>query len=103
MSSGSSDFLQKDDFEAIIYVTHADMLQNDEELNLELHSCIKNMLSKRHFTKEHPSFKAQKTLSLDCLGPNLVLTAEMKLKPLILKGFLLNVFVYQLKMNVTLR
>ena len=52
------------------------------------------MLSNRHFTKEHPSFKAQKTLSLDCLGPNLVLTAEMKLKPLILKGFLLNVFVY---------
>ena len=43
---------------------------------------------KRDITKRHPSSKAQKTSSSDCLVLDLAPTAEMKLEPLILKGFL---------------
>ena len=83
---------------------YADMPQNDDELNLKINSCIKNMSSKkkssfqcefcdkiclsnlkRHVTKKHPSSKAQETSSSDCLASYLVLTAEIKEEPLILK------------------
>ena len=46
MASGITNFLYKDDFDAIIAVIDADMLQNDEESNLEINSCIKNIPSK---------------------------------------------------------
>lgn len=42
MTSRSGHFLYKYDFDAIMAVIHTDMLQNDEELNLEINSCIKN-------------------------------------------------------------
>ena len=53
-SSGRSDFLYKDDFDAIMTVTDADMLHNSEKLNLEISSCIKNMTSmkKSSFKRE---------------------------------------------------
>ena len=46
MASGSSTFLYEDDFDIIMAVIAADKLQIDEKLNLEICSCIKNMLSK---------------------------------------------------------
>ena len=46
MASGITNFLYKDDFDAIIAVIDADILQNDEESNLEINSCIKNIPSK---------------------------------------------------------
>ena len=54
MVSGRSDFLYEDDSDAIMAGTDADILQNDEELNLEINSCLKNMLSKKK-----SSFKCQ--------------------------------------------
>ena len=86
---------------------NADILQNDEELNLEINSCIKNMTSKkktrfpcelpdniclsnsylkRYVIKKQPSFKVQETSTSDCLGSDLVPIAEMKLGPLTFKG-----------------
>ena len=38
-------------------------------------------------TKSFPSSKPQGTSSLHCFGSNLVSKSEMKMKPLILKGF----------------
>lgn len=46
MASGSSTFLYEDDFDIIMAVIAADELQIDGKLNLEICSCIKNMLSK---------------------------------------------------------
>lgn len=47
ISSGRSDFLYEDDFDAIMRVNDADMLHNDKKLNLEINSCTKNMPPKK--------------------------------------------------------
>ena len=91
MASWSSYFLQEVDFDSSMAVIDADMLQNEEELNLE--SCIKNMISKkkssfpcefsdeifwssgylkRYFTKKQPSLKALESSTSDCFGSDLV-------------------------------
>ena len=46
MSSRSSDFLYKDDFDTIIEVIDVDVIQNNGELTLQINPCFKNMLSK---------------------------------------------------------
>ena len=91
MASWSSYFVQEVDFDSSMAVIDADMLQNEEELNLE--SCIKNMISKkkssfpcefsdeifwssgylkRYFTKKQPSLKALESSTSDCFGSDLV-------------------------------
>ena len=92
----------------IMAVIDTGMLQNDDELNLKINSVIKNMSSekkssfqcefcdkvclssgglKRNVTKKHSSFKVQELSSSDCLASDLILTAEIKPEPIILKGF----------------
>ena len=53
-------------------------------------------------SEKAPTSKAQQTSSLDDLGSDLVPTAEMKLEPLILKGFFEKVFTNWVKINVIL-
>lgn len=36
MASGNSKFLYEDEFDAIVVVTDADIIQSDDELNLEI-------------------------------------------------------------------
>ena len=45
MDSGRNNFLCKNDFHVIMAVTEADVLQNDDELNLEINTCTKNIPS----------------------------------------------------------
>ena len=47
MVSGRSHFFYEDDFDAIMAGTDADILQSEEELNLEINSCLRNMPSKK--------------------------------------------------------
>lgn len=47
MDSGRNNFLCKNDFHVIMAVTEADVLQNDDELNLEINTCTKNIPSKK--------------------------------------------------------
>ena len=61
-----------------------------------------HILRSAYHKKKHPSSKAQETFSSDCLGIDLVPTAEMKQKPLILKRFFKKSICNLLKMNVTL-
>ena len=88
-------------------VIDVDMLQNNDELNLQINSCIENMQSKkasfqyefcdsvclsrgclkRHGTKKRPFSKTQEASSSDCLGSDLVDAAEIKLEPQIFKSF----------------
>ena len=95
MASWSSDFLQEVVFfaDSSMAVIDADMLRNEEELNFEKNSCIKNMISKkkssfpcefsdeifwssgylkRYFTKKQPSLKALESSTSDCFGSDLV-------------------------------
>ena len=99
------------------------MLQDDEKLNLEINSCIKNMPSKKkssiqcefsdegclssgglkiHAITKHLSSKARETSSSNCLGSDLVHIAEMKLEQLILKGFFEKCVANWFKNNATL-
>lgn len=43
MTCGSSEFLYENEFQVVMAVIDADMLQDDKELNLEINACIKNM------------------------------------------------------------
>ena len=43
MASGSSGFLYEDEIDTVIIVIDADMLQNNEEMNPEINSCIKDI------------------------------------------------------------
>ena len=47
IDSGRNNFLCKDGFHVIMRVIKADVLQNDDELNLEINTCINNMPSKK--------------------------------------------------------
>ena len=92
----------------IMAVIDTGMLQNDDELSLKINSTIKNMSSEkkssfqcefcdkvclssggltRNVTKKHSSSKVQEPSSSDCLVSDLILTAEIKSEPIVLKGF----------------
>ena len=78
------------EFDAIVAVIETFMFQDDEELKLEINSCIKNMPSKknkagdknclsngglkRQITTRYPSSKARETSFPDCLRLDLVPT-----------------------------
>ena len=44
MALGKSDFLYEDDLNAILAITDADMFGNDEDMESEIVTCIKNAL-----------------------------------------------------------
>ena len=100
MASESSNFLYEDGFDALTAVIDVDALQNDKQLNLKINSNKIKLLMrilwcgllisgslKRHVTKRQLYSKGQETSSSGCLGSDLVPAADMKLEPLILKGF----------------
>ena len=52
MASGIDDFLYKDDLDAVLAITDADMFANNEDMESEIVTCIKNLPS-----RENCSFK----------------------------------------------
>ena len=45
MASGKGDFLYEDDLDTILAITGADMFENDEDMDSEIITCIKNLPS----------------------------------------------------------
>ena len=54
MTSGKGDFLYEDDLDAILAITDVDMFENDEDMESEIVTCIKNLPS-----RENCSFKCE--------------------------------------------
>ena len=48
IASGKDDFLYEDDLDAIIAVIDADMFENDEDMESEIVTCIKNLPSREN-------------------------------------------------------
>ena len=98
-ASGSSDFMYEDGFDAIMAFIDTDMLHKmwpKKKLSFQYEFCDPTYLSSgglgRNITIQHQCSKVDpqvhsQTLSSDCLGSHLVPTAEIKLEPLIFKGF----------------
>ena len=62
MASGKGDYLYEDDLDAILAIIDGDMFENDEDMESEIVTCIKNLLS-----RENCSFKSEflsKSLSI---------------------------------------
>ena len=54
MTSGKADFLYEDDLDAVLAITDADIFENDEDMESEIITCIKNLPS-----RENCSFKCE--------------------------------------------
>ena len=54
MASGKDDFLYEDDLDAVLAIIDADMFENDEDMEPEIVTCIKNLPS-----RENCSFKCE--------------------------------------------
>ena len=54
MASGKDDFLYEDDIDAVSAIIDADMFENDEDMESEIVTCIKNLPS-----RENCSFKCE--------------------------------------------
>ena len=54
MASGKNDFLYEDDLDAVLAIIDADMFENDEDMESEIVTCIKNLPS-----RENCSFKCE--------------------------------------------
>ena len=48
MASGKDDFLYVDDLDAVLAIIDADMLENDEDMESEIVTCIKNLPSREN-------------------------------------------------------
>ena len=48
MASGIDDFLYKDDLDAVSAITDADMFANNEDMESEIVTCIKNLPSREN-------------------------------------------------------
>ena len=48
MASGIDDFLYKDDLDAVLAITDADMFANNEDMESEIVTCIKNLPSREN-------------------------------------------------------
>ena len=46
MTSGKGDFLYEDDLDAILAITDVDMFENNEDMESEIVTCIKNLPSR---------------------------------------------------------
>ena len=51
MASGKEDFIYGSDLDAILAIIHADMFENDEDMESEIVTCIKNLPSRARFSK----------------------------------------------------
>ena len=54
MATGKNDLLYEDDLDAILAIIDADMFENDEDMESEIVTCIKNLPS-----RENCSFKCE--------------------------------------------
>ena len=48
MASGKDDFLYEDYLDAVLAIIDADMCQNDEDMELEIVTCIENLPSREN-------------------------------------------------------
>ena len=53
MATCGSDFLVADDFDAVMAIIHADMLENDTEMLSEVNSVAENLLSAKNSGQNH--------------------------------------------------
>ena len=48
MASGKDDFLYEDDLDVVLAIIDADMFENDEDMESEIVTCIKNLPSREN-------------------------------------------------------